>query len=160
MPLPTIYIGVDPGKASGGIAILEQYPSKITVLPFSKLTEKDIFDRFKELTQGRRVLAVLEKVASRPGQGVASTFRFGEGYGFLRGLLTALYIPYLEVQPRKWQSHFISGGKASDKAAHKRKLKTVAQRLFPEANITLETADAYLLAYYTKFHAEWKNPSK
>src|SRR5690606_9982133 len=45
------------------------------------------------LHPGADVVAVVEEVASRPGQGVASMFRFGQSCGVLAGVLAALRIP-------------------------------------------------------------------
>lgn len=38
-----------------------------------------------------------------PGQGVSSTFTFGENIGIWKGILAAMDIPYIETTPQKWQ---------------------------------------------------------
>jgi crossover junction endodeoxyribonuclease RuvC len=45
----------------------------------------------------------VERVAARPGQGVASMFGFGVSYGLLRGVLTAKLIPVTLVTPQEWK---------------------------------------------------------
>lgn len=50
------------------------------------------------------VAAYIEKVASRPAQGVRSVWTFGTHYGTLCGALGALRIPTIEVTPQKWQA--------------------------------------------------------
>lgn len=151
MPRQSIYIGIDPGFSQGGISVIKG--GGVSTLSFSKSTERDILDFLSGFPSSQYVCkVVIEKVASMPGQGVASTFKFGQGYGFLRGLLTALKLPYIEVMPKVWQAKFIPVTKKLEKAERKRMLKGVAQRLFPAPVITLENADSILLAYYAKHH--------
>jgi len=49
------------------------------------------------------LLAVIEDVWARPGEGVVSSFRFGRGRGIFEGLLVALCIPQVYVAPVKWK---------------------------------------------------------
>lgn len=49
--------------------------------------------------------AIIEKVASRPGQGVASVFSFGASYGAALGVIAALKIPLARVSPSTWKAH-------------------------------------------------------
>ena len=48
-------------------------------------------------------VAVLERVASRPGQGVASMFRMGYGVGLWRGILAGRVPHVIEPTPQAWQ---------------------------------------------------------
>jgi crossover junction endodeoxyribonuclease RuvC len=59
---------------------------------------------------------ILEKVASRPGQGVASTFKFGQGYGSILGIAAALAVPCELVTPQRWKGAILHGT-AKDKAS-------------------------------------------
>jgi len=110
-------------------------------------TEKDIADLLAdlvtELLWGASDAVYLERVHTMPGQGVASSGKFMMHYGFLRGVLVALGIPFEEVSPLKWQRALgcLSGG---DKNVTKQK----AQQLFPHLTITHATADALLIAEY------------
>ncbi|MFZ2109605.1 MAG: hypothetical protein WAV18_30225 [Roseiarcus sp.] len=56
--------------------------------------------------------AIVELVASRPGQGVASVFKFGCGFGMVPGVIAARSVPLHLVTPAKWKRHF---GLDSDK---------------------------------------------
>src|SRR5208282_1005449 len=47
--------------------------------------------------------AIVEQVGARPGQGVAWTFRFGQSYGMILGVIGALAIPVRHVSPAKWK---------------------------------------------------------
>jgi crossover junction endodeoxyribonuclease RuvC len=67
--------------------------------------------------------AVVERVASMPKQGIASTFKFGSAYGAIRGILAALQIRTHLVTPGVWKKHFRL---SSDKEAS----RALALRLF------------------------------
>jgi Holliday junction resolvasome RuvABC endonuclease subunit len=154
MPLITSYIGIDPGFSSGGIVVIDVYPSQVHELRLSSATESEIGEFFAGLYP-RQYFAVIEQVASRPGQGVSSTFKFGQGYGFLRAMLIAHKIPFLTKTPATWQKEYIPVIKDEAQPARKKRLRAVAQRLFPQAGVVAEIADAYLLAHYTKYKVQW-----
>ena len=138
-------IGVDPGSG-GGLAVLDREGHLVEVLAMPE-TDHDINDFFTRHEDAD--CAYLEQVHSMPGQGVASTFKFGMNYGFLRAMLTAHKIRWIDVTPNKWQSALgIKAIKDEPKTAHKNRLKGRAQQLFPKAKVTLKTADAILIAYF------------
>ena len=134
------FIGIDPGKA-GGIAIIT--PNKVEAYAIPE-TEKDLFDILDSI-HFPRTFTLIEKVHSAPGQGVASVFTFGRGYGFLRGCLIGIGLPFDEISPLSWQTALKckSGG---DKNVTKAK----AQQLFPHLKITHKTADSLLIAEYNR----------
>jgi len=90
------------------------------------------------------IRAVLERVHSMPAQGVSSTFKLGANYGYWRGVLQGLRIPFREVTPQKWQRAVLVPGKLQG-PERKRALKQVAQERFPQLKVTLKTADALLM---------------
>lgn len=51
-------------------------------------------------------LAVLEWVHSMPGQGVASTFKFGYNYGMWHGILASARKETMLVSPQMWQKQW------------------------------------------------------
>lgn len=67
----------------------------------------------------------LERVASRPGEGVSSAFKFGTVFGGLRGLCAAKLLPLTLVTPNVWKKSY--GIQASKSGAVRR-----ASELFPE----------------------------
>lgn len=142
-----VYIGIDPGQA-GGIALLGEDSVEVHKMP---ATEHDIWEIFAA-TWSLKYFALIEKVHSMPGQGVASTFKFGKGYGFLRGCLVAAGCPFDEVTPQKWQRGLdIPKRKTTEtKTQFKNRLKQKAQQLYPTVDVTLATADAILIAHYAK----------
>lgn len=148
-----IYLGIDPG-AKGGIGCITEPNGGPTLIEWLKLdgaSERDIGDwLYGVIEVDKRVThAVIERVASSPQMGVCSAFTFGRSYGFLRGCLSALKIPFVEVSPQKWQKEF-GITKSESKTEHKNKLKAKAQQLYPNEKITLATADALLLATFCR----------
>lgn len=148
-----IYVGIDPGQ-SGGIARLWVHSDSAEPMP---ATERDILTCLQEVAEeiadkGGKAYACIENVHSMPGQGVSSSFKFGQGLGGLRMALIAAGIPFEPVQPRTWQKAFgiQPRGKTEAKPAFKQRLRAKAQELFPELNVTLKTADALLIALYCK----------
>lgn len=136
-----LIIGIDPGK-SGGIAFCRGEAYWTYKIPE---TESDLVDIFRDEAEGISAIAYLEKVHAMPRQGVTSTFKFGQNYGFLRGLLIALKIPFLEVTPQRWQKEMGCMSKGD-----KNVTKGRAQQLFPSMKHTHATADALLICEYAK----------
>jgi len=146
-----IYLGIDPGL-NGGIAAIEKLDTSLKILLVTKMprTDKDIFTLLADLTDLKPVAATIEKVHSMPGQGVASTFKFGKGFGGLLMALTGLGVPYEEVSPRRWQKalYFSPRKSTESKTAFKNRLKRKAQELYPDVNVTLAVSDALLIMTY------------
>lgn len=144
---PLLICGIDPG-ASGGIALLAQLGG-LSCAPMAYPipdTEKDTAELLCEFAPHIR-MAYIEAVHSMPKQGVASSFKFGRSYGFLRGLLIGLKIPFEEVSPQRWTKDMrLVGGK---KGTEKKNLhRARCQELFPHIKITHAIADALLLAEF------------
>jgi len=139
-----VWIGIDPGK-SGAIAFIpeDEAPSAIK----NKETLHDLVEALENAKASYcdNMFAVIEKVHSMPGQGVASSFKFGESYGQLTALLVALGIPYETVSPQRWQKELQCLTKGD-----KNITKAKAQALFPQMKITHAIADALLIATYCK----------
>lgn len=140
-----IFIGIDPG-ASGGIAWVtdvEMYGESLME------TERDILDQLEGVGQAGECFAVIEEVHAMPKVGCVAGFKLGRSYGFLRGCLHALQIPFESVSPARWQRAMgVPKGEPKDK---KKITKAKAQELFPSVpKITHRTADAILLAEYCR----------
>ena len=144
------FLGIDPGQ-SGGIAFVGEG----LLLAFSMPnTERDLWGLMGGRERyGGDVFAVIERVHSMPKQGVASSFKFGQSYGFLRGCLIASGIPFEEVTPQVWQREMGCLSKGD-----KNVTKARAQQLFPALKITHATADALLLAAYAQRLYAKRNP--
>jgi crossover junction endodeoxyribonuclease RuvC len=101
------------------------------------------------------IVAAVEKVGARPGQGTVSMFNFGKSAGYIEGVLSALGIPYQLVPPNKWKNEFSLIGK--DKQAS----IVTCRKLFPELDLKRTErcrtdsdgkAEATLLAEYARRH--------
>ena len=44
-----------------------------------------------------------------PKQGVASSFKFGDGFGSLKGLCVGLGLPFILVTPQRWKKMILAG---------------------------------------------------
>ena len=108
-----LIIGIDPGF-SGALAVLDSTTGRllsVVDMPVQKnkkgKQELNLHALFDLLTPpDEQVMAVLEFVAARPGQGAPATFRFGQGYGAIQMALAAHAIPTHYVTPAKWKKHF------------------------------------------------------
>ena len=143
--------GVDPGD-NGGIAVLEGDNLYTFKMP---LTYPDIYLVLKGIQEDfGPIKVVLERVGTgRPNQSLKSTVSFARHNGHLEMALYALGIQTEEVTPQKWQKFYsnqIGSSKGLTKTEWKNKLKGLAQRLYPREKVTLNTADAILLAHYGK----------
>ena len=150
-----IYIGVDPG-AKGGYAVIAKTKTGQTV--FAYPWDDSFFAmEMASLMQMKEhgIVAAVEKVGARPGQGTVSMFNFGKSAGYIEGVLSALGIPYQLVPPNKWKKEFSLIGQ--DKQAS---IET-CRKLFPELDLKRTErcrtdsdgkAEATLLAEYARRH--------
>lgn len=117
------YIGVDPG-ASGSLAVINGEGEIVSLIPFDEKEYKSILYGISAMPCS----AVVEHVGAMPKQGVSSTFKFGQNFGFILGLMTAFEIPFELVRPQKWKKEFSCTSDKNTSIA-------VAQRLFPKADL-------------------------
>ena len=144
-----MYLGIDPGK-SGAICSVDGFGFPDVVVR-ADATNRDIWKALSDLTVDHSCKAVIELVNAMPNQGVASTFKFGESYGTLVGLLTAAEVPFERVRPAVWCKEFGLKRKPGESVSDwKNRHKQLAQELFPGVSITHATADALLIAEYCR----------
>ena len=136
------YLGIDPGT-SGAMALIDADGKFVDVIKL-KETQRDIW-LWLYGNQAHATFAVLEKVHSMPAQGVASSFKFGENFGFCQGMLVAAGIRFEFATPQKWQKALGCMTKGD-----KNVTKSRAQGLFPDAKIIHAIADALLIAEYAR----------
>lgn len=151
-----MYIGIDPGKKGGicilskdgGIALLERLGDDYRLA--------EILCRAAEGMDRRNSMAYVEKVGAMPGNGVASMFRFGEGFGVIQGLLIGYKIPFQLVTPYSWQKSMHGGINKKNAPDPKLRSLAAARQLYPDAKIVPEGCripndgliDALLIAAY------------
>ena len=142
-------IGIDPGL-KGGIALFAAGEMQARKMPDGFT---DIYDYLRQLKRAYPdCFAVLEDVGNGiPGQSSKATATFARHNGHLEMALYALEIRSIKVTPQKWQKYYsntIGTSKGKTKTEWKNILKNEAKRRYPELSITLDTADAILLADY------------
>lgn len=141
-------MGIDPGE-KGAIAILSADGDVIDVVNMP-CTPMDMLDYFRSHCDG--VKCVLENVGhGMPGQSSASTAKFARHNGWLEMALMATGISTEKVTPQKWQKAFQMHRKKNEgKTDYKNRLKACAQQHFPTVKVTLNNADALLIAEYCR----------
>jgi crossover junction endodeoxyribonuclease RuvC len=101
-------VAFDPGSSSGAVAFyFPAHPGQISAedLPgvAGQVDPATLAARLKQMCPD---VAVIERVAAMPRQGVSSTFKFGTAYGILQGVVAALEIPVHFVTPGRWKKYF------------------------------------------------------
>ena len=111
-----LIIGIDPG-ISGSICffkdgrILEVI--EMPVMTEGKKNKKQIngaqiYNEFLKRINKKddEIRVVIEQVSAMPGQGVTSMFNFGQSFGILKGICSAMQLPMFFVRPAKWKKYF------------------------------------------------------
>jgi crossover junction endodeoxyribonuclease RuvC len=116
--------GIDPG-ISGGLAFyFPDVPSRVAAEDMPIVAgEVNAAALAKRVASMRPDIVIVERVGAMPGQGVASTFKFGAAFGAICGVLGALEIPVYRVAPTVWKRHF-------NLSADKEMARALAIRLF------------------------------
>ena len=162
-----LIIGVDPGL-SGSICFFED-GKILDVVEMPTMTEgkknkrqvngsqvyNEISKKIKQVDK-KDIKVIIEQVSAMPGQGVTSMFNFGQSFGILKGMCSAMQLPMYFVRPAKWKKYF--GLINSEKDAS----RTKAIEIFPYFSSNLSKkkdsnkADAILIAsyYYETFRDE------
>jgi len=143
-------LGIDPGQ-TGAVAFLSEYalgdveavPESVVDLPIVNgiVNVAGLYRMFQKISIRH---AYVERAQSMSKQGIASTFKYGVGYGAILGVLAALQIPYTLVSPQVWKKAFHLIGK--DKEAS----RALAIQWYPQAELHLKKhhgrAEALLIA--------------
>ena len=162
-----LIIGIDPG-ISGSICFFEngkiidvvEMPTMIDGKKNKRQVNgaqifNEISKRISKIERGN-LRVVIEQVSAMPGQGVTSMFNFGQSFGILKGICSAMQLPMYFVRPAKWKKYF--GLINSEKDAS----RTKAIEMFPYFSSHLSKkkdsnkADAILIAsfYYETYKFE------
>ena len=162
-----LIIGIDPG-ISGSISFLED-GKIIEVIEMPTMTEgkknkkqvngSQIYNEILRMVKkfGKDdIRVVIEQVSAMPGQGVTSMFNFGQSFGILKGICSAMQLPMYFVRPSKWKKYFNLINSEKDAS------RTRAIEIFPYFSSQLSKkkdsnkADAILIAsfYYETYKVE------
>jgi len=112
-----LIIGIDPG-ISGAICFFEDGQVKeiidMPVMADGKKNKKqingpqiynEILIRINNI-QKKDIIVIIEQVSAMPGQGVTSMFNFGQSFGVLKGICSAMQLSTHFVRPAKWKKYF------------------------------------------------------
>ena len=162
-----LIIGIDPG-ISGSICFFED-GKILDVLEMPTMTDgkknkkqvngAQIYNEISTKIRGiekQNLRVIIEQVSAMPGQGVTSMFNFGQSFGILKGICSAMQLPMYFVRPAKWKKYF--GLIKSEKDAS----RTKVIEMFPYFSSQLSKkkdsnkADAILIAsfYYETYKTE------
>jgi crossover junction endodeoxyribonuclease RuvC len=107
--LEPLVLGIDPGL-KGALVWVNHQCGLVRVEDMPVIDNQVNGPWISQLLRSCEVdLAVVEKVHSMPKQGVASTFKFGVGYGMVLGVLAAYDIPVYHMTPGEWKGHLRLG---------------------------------------------------
>ena len=162
-----LIIGIDHG-ISGSICFLDD-GKILDVIEMPTMTEgkknkkqvngsqvyNEILKRVNKL-EISDIRVIVEHVSAMPGQGVTSMFNFGQSFGILKGICSAMQLPIYFVRPAKWKKYFNLINSEKDAS------RTRAIEIFPYFSSQLSKkkdankADAILIAsfYYETYKIE------
>jgi len=162
-----LIIGIDPG-ISGSLCFFED-GKIIDVIEMPVMAEgkknkrqvngsqiyNEIYKRTKD-TEKKNIKVIIEQVSAMPGQGVTSMFNFGQSFGVLKGICSAMQLPLYFVRPAKWKKYFNLINSEKDAS------RTKAIEVFPYISQQLSKkkdankADAILISsfFYETYQSE------
>ena len=158
-----LIIGIDPG-ISGSICFFEdgkildviEMPTMIDGKKSKRqVNGAQIYNEISKRVEDseKEIRVVIEQVSAMPGQGVTSMFNFGQSFGILKGICSAMQIPMFFIRPTKWKKYFNLINSQKDAS------RTRAIEIFPYFSSQLSKkkdsnkADAILIAsFYYETH--------
>lgn len=149
-------IGIDPGLKGGIVVMVDGRIAKAFKMPVVKGdggSWVDFADVASIIKYERPDLVAIEKVHSMPGQGVASVFTFGLGFGGLIGVCAGLSVPYSLVRPQEWQKKVFVG---MDKSLGKGRSILYCKQRYPECEPSHKhdgVADAACIAEWASMNS-------
>ena len=162
-----LIIGIDPG-ISGSICFLDNGKIldviEMPIMNEGKKNKKQVNGAqiYNEISKKinsnpeTKTRVVIEHVTAMPGQGVTSMFNFGQSFGVLKGICSAMRLPMFFVRPARWKRYYNLINSEKDAS------RTRAIEIFPNFSSQLSKkkdsnkADAILIAsfYYETYKIE------
>jgi crossover junction endodeoxyribonuclease RuvC len=171
---PVSWIGIDPGLGGAVVALRPEgsmfHVERTPVVPATKGRTQHNVAECSRLLRDMMDQAIandweprvaIEDVHSIPGQGVASMFSFGVGFGLWLGITAALKLPTLRIAPKGWQRLVLAGRPRRD---IKQTAVLAASELWPSLRLRTKAdsgmADAALIAEAARrVHAHGGRPA-
>lgn len=145
MHLSMLAIACDPG-ANGGFAWTDSERTEAAPMP---PTDADVAELLSHLaTKAKDVTIYLEEPPLFTGRNIpgSAVGKLHHNFGLVLGISLACGFRVHRVRPQAWQKAHPVGTKGDKTTtAWKNVLKGRAQELFPDADVTLKTADALLI---------------
>jgi crossover junction endodeoxyribonuclease RuvC len=164
-----LIIGIDPG-ISGAICFFEDGQVKeiidMPVMADGKKNKRqingpqvynEILKRINKF-QKKDIIVVIEQVSAMPGQGVTSMFNFGQSFGVLKGICSAMQLSMFFIRPAKWKKYF--GLIKTEKDASRTKVIEIFPYISSQLSRKKDSnkADAVLIASF--FYNTYKKPGE
>ena len=161
-----LIIGMDPG-ISGAICFFENGEVKeiidIPNMADGKKNKRqingpqvynEISSRIKNIPK-KEIVVVIEQVSAMPGQGVTSMFNFGQSFGVLKGICSAMQLSMRFIRPAKWKKYF--GLIKTEKDASRTKVIEIFPYISSQLSRKKDSnkADAILISSF--FHNTYQN---
>ena len=165
-----LIIGIDPG-ITGSICFFQDGKIidviEMPNMPEGKKNKKqvngaqiyyEISSRIKDIKK-EDIKVIIEQVSAMPGQGVTSMFNFGQSFGILKGICSAMQLPMYFVRPAKWKKYFelINSSKDASRTKVIEMYPSLAEKLSKKKDVN--KSDAILIARYyseTRFKKDSK----
>ena len=160
-----LIIGIDPG-ISGAICFFENGQVKeiinMPVMADGKKNKRQINgpQTYNEILKRinnypkKDIIVVIEQVSAMPGQGVTSMFNFGQSFGVIKGICSAMQLSIFFIRPAKWKKYF--GLIKTEKDASRTKVIEIFPYISSELSRKKDSnkADAVLIAsfFYNTFN--------
>ena len=162
-----LIIGIDPGISAAICFFVDGKVIEVINMPTmteGKKNKKQVngaqvyneISKQVKKSESKGIRVIIEQVSAMPGQGVTSMFNFGQSFGILKGICSAMQLPMYFVRPAKWKKYFNLINSEKDAS------RTRAIEIFPYFSSELSKkkdankADAILIAnfYYETYKIE------
>ena len=154
-----LIIGIDPG-ISGAICFFENGQVKeiinMPVMADGKKNKRQINgpQTYNEILKRinnypkKDIIVVIEQVSAMPGQGVTSMFNFGQSFGVIKGICSAMQLSMFFIRQTKWKKYF--GLIKTEKDASRTKVIEIFPYISSELSRKKDSnkADAVLIASF------------
>ena len=112
-----LIIGIDPGISGAICFFLNGEVIDIIDMPSmaegkknkKQINSQQVFNEISERIKNfskKEIIVVIEQVSAMPGQGVTSMFNFGQSFGVLKGICSAMQLSMYFVRPAKWKKYY------------------------------------------------------
>lgn len=103
----TVHLGIDPGAVSGAWGLVDHHGAYLACgdIPHKdgRIITRQLWADLSQAIDKRDCVIWCESVFSRPGQGVASSFKFGRAAGAIEAVCERFLCPWFLITPGSWK---------------------------------------------------------